>query len=71
MVAKVNAAMSAGAVVIFGVLNATYSLELGANSASPRSLGGITTSAFAYLLSERLLRRRGRARDGDAAHRRS
>jgi adenylate cyclase len=56
VVAKVNGAMWAGAVVLFGVLNTTYSLELGVNAAVTCVLGGVTTSAFSYLLSERLLR---------------
>lgn len=55
-VSKVNAAMWAGAVIVFGLLNTTFSLELGINVAVTIALGGITTSAIAYLIAERILR---------------
>lgn len=55
-VTKVVAVLWAGAVVLFGVINATFSLELGINVAITVALGGVTTCAIAYLLSERLLR---------------
>jgi adenylate cyclase len=54
--AVVNAVLWLGAVVIFGVLNSTYSGELGLAVATTTALGGITTTAIAYLLSERVLR---------------
>ncbi|MGZ5359050.1 MAG: adenylate/guanylate cyclase domain-containing protein [Solirubrobacterales bacterium] len=54
--AVLNAALWAGAIVVFGVLNATYSGELGFAVALTIALGGITTTAFSYLLSERVLR---------------
>lgn len=44
------------ATVVFGVLNATYSLEGGQRVAVTVALGGLTTCAFVYLLAERQLR---------------
>jgi adenylate cyclase len=52
----VNAVMWFGGVLIFGALNASYSAELGIIVAVTTVLGGITTCAVAYLLSERILR---------------
>jgi adenylate cyclase len=54
--AVTNAAFWAGAIAIFGVLNATYSGELGFAVLVTVALGGITTTAIAYLLAERVLR---------------
>ncbi len=42
--------------LVFGVLNATFSLEEGQRAAITVTLGGLTTCAFVYLLSERQLR---------------
>jgi len=44
------------AMVVFGVLNATYSLESGRRVAISVLLGGMTTCVFVYLLAERQLR---------------
>jgi adenylate cyclase len=44
------------AAALFGGLNATYSAELGVRVAVTVALGGLTTCAISYLLSERLLR---------------
>jgi len=44
------------AAVLFGVLNAFFSLELGERVALTIALAGLTTSAFVYLLAERQLR---------------
>jgi adenylate cyclase len=52
----VNAVLWIGATVIFGVLNTTYSGQLGVAVATTTALGGITTTAIVYLLSERVLR---------------
>ena len=52
----VNALLWLVAVAVFGALNATYDPELGLAVAITVALGGITTTAFAYLLSERVLR---------------
>ena len=52
----VNAVMWLLAVVVFGALNTTYSLQLGVTVAVTVVLGGVTTCAVAYLLSERMLR---------------
>ena len=54
--ALVNAVLWLAAVVIFGALNTSYDGELGVAVAITVALGGITTTAFAYLLSERVLR---------------
>jgi adenylate cyclase len=53
---QMNIALWAAAIVVFGTLNATYSVELGLAVAITVLLGGITTTAIAYLLSERVLR---------------
>ena len=53
---RVNATMWAGAAVVFGALNAAYSLSLGAVVAVTIVFGGLTTCALVYLFSERLLR---------------
>jgi adenylate cyclase len=55
-VTKVVAVLWGGAVVLFGILNAFFSIELAVNVALTVSLGGIATCAVAYLLAERLLR---------------
>jgi adenylate cyclase len=55
-IAVINAGLWAGAAVIFGILNATYSDDLGVAVAITVLLGGITTTAIAYLFSERVLR---------------
>jgi adenylate cyclase len=55
-VAKISGVLWGGAVVLFAVLNLTFSLEAAYNVAVTVALGGITTCAIAYLLSERLLR---------------
>ncbi len=44
------------AAVVFGILNATYDLESGRRVAVSVLLGGLTTCAFIYLLTERQLR---------------
>ncbi len=44
------------ATIVFGVLNATYSLEAGQRVAVTVALGGLTTCAVVYLLAERQLR---------------
>jgi len=54
--ALVNAVLWIAAVAIFGALNASYDGELGVAVAITVALGGITTTAFAYLFSERVLR---------------
>jgi adenylate cyclase len=54
--ATMNAVLWLGAVVIFGLLNTTYSGQLALAVATTTFLGGITTTAISYLLSERVLR---------------
>ena len=44
------------ATITFGVLNATFSFELGQRALITIALGGLTTCAFVYLLAERQLR---------------
>jgi adenylate cyclase len=44
------------AAFLFGALNTIYDLELGVRVAVTIALGGITTCAISYLLSERLIR---------------
>jgi adenylate cyclase len=44
------------AMIVFGVLNATYALETGRRVAVSVLLGGMTTCVFVYLLAERQLR---------------
>jgi adenylate cyclase len=65
-IAQVVAVMWGGATLVFGVLNATlFSLALGVIVGIVVFLGGTTTTAVAYLLSERLLRTvTGRALSG-------
>jgi len=46
----------AGAAVVFGVLDSSYSLTLGLRVAIAVALTGLSTAACAYLLTERLLR---------------
>jgi adenylate cyclase len=55
-IAMVAAVLWALAVAAFGVLNLTFDPLLGLGVALTVGLGGITTAAVAYLLSERLLR---------------
>jgi len=52
----VNAMMWFGGVLVFGALNSVYSIQLGLTVAVTTVLGGVTTCAVAYLLSERILR---------------
>ena len=54
--AYVSAVLWIGAVIVFGVLNAVYDSQLGLAVAITIGLGGITTTAITYLLSERVLR---------------
>ena len=54
--AAVNAVLWLVAVLVFGGLNASYDWQLGLAVSITVALGGITTTAFAYLLSERVLR---------------
>ncbi len=54
--AGVNAVLWLAAVPVFGGLNASYDWQLGLAVSITVALGGITTTAFAYLLSERVLR---------------
>ena len=68
--AVVNAVLWVGATVIFGALNASFSGELGVAVGTTTLLGGITTTAIAYLLSERVLRGATAAAMGAAAPRR-
>jgi adenylate cyclase len=53
---KVSAAMWLAGAVTFGVLNGLYSAGLGALVASTIVLGGATTCAIVYLMTERSLR---------------
>jgi len=56
-VASVHAILWAAAAVIFGVINlVAFDPELGERVAITVLLGGVTTSAIAYLLAERVLR---------------
>ncbi|MDP9228650.1 MAG: adenylate/guanylate cyclase domain-containing protein [Actinomycetota bacterium] len=52
----VNAVLWLVATVVFGILNASFSGQLGVAVAFTVALGGITTTGIAYLLSERVLR---------------
>src|SRR5918996_666193 len=52
----VNAVLWLAAIPLFGALNTAYDSELGLAVATTILLGGITTTAIAYLLSERVLR---------------
>jgi len=52
----VNAVLWFVGVLVFGALNSVYSPLLGATVAVTAVLGGVTTCAVAYLLSERILR---------------
>ncbi len=52
----VNAVLWFVAVFVFGAINLSYDPQLGLAVAITVALGGITTTAFAYLLSERVLR---------------
>src|SRR5215210_5367905 len=55
-IAGIHAFMWGGAAIFFGALNWTYSSELGQRVAMTVALGGITTCAVAYLVTERGLR---------------
>lgn len=52
----VNAVFWGLAAIVFGVLNATFSAELGGRVASTIAIAGLITCAVVYLVSERLLR---------------
>ena len=52
----VHAILWSTAAVLFGVLNWTYSAELGARVITTVLLGGLTTCAIAYLVTERQVR---------------
>jgi adenylate cyclase len=45
-----------GAALLFGLLNARYSAELGERVATTVAMGGVTTCALSYLLCERMMR---------------
>ncbi|MDQ6915610.1 MAG: adenylate/guanylate cyclase domain-containing protein, partial [Actinomycetota bacterium] len=53
---KVSAVMWLGGALVFGVLNARYSASLGALVAATVILGGATTCAVIYLVTDRVLR---------------
>jgi adenylate cyclase len=55
-IALVHAAMWSLAAAAFGILNVTFSGELGQRAAISIALAGVTTSAIAYLVAERELR---------------
>ncbi len=55
-IAQVQALEWLIAAVVFGILNATFSLELGQRAAITIALGGVTAAAVTYLVAERLLR---------------
>jgi adenylate cyclase len=52
----VSAGLWGLAIVVFGTLNATWSTALGVKVVLTVALGGVTTSAAAYLLAERIAR---------------
>ena len=52
----IQVALWSGAAVLFGALNATYAIDLATRVFATVLLTGVSTSAIAYLLSERLLR---------------
>ena len=54
--AIVNATLWLGAVIMFGAINLGYSGELALAVSTTALLGGITTTAIAYLMTERILR---------------
>ena len=54
--AKIHAALWAGALVIFSAVNATVSARAGWTVAFTTLLAGVMTSTIAYLLSEQLMR---------------
>jgi adenylate cyclase len=54
--ARMSAGFWLGAAVLFGLLNATFTLALGVQVVSTVLLGGVTTVSLAYLLAERILR---------------
>jgi adenylate cyclase len=55
-VVRVHAVLWGLAAVVFGALNWTYAPEVGQRVAMTIVLGGLTTCAVAYLLTERMLR---------------
>jgi len=55
-IARVQALEWLTAAVFFGILNATFSSELGTRAAMTIGLGGITAAAITYLVAERQLR---------------
>jgi adenylate cyclase len=56
-IVTVQMVLWAAAVVVFGLLNLRYSARLAVSVGETILLGGITTCALSYLLSERILRR--------------
>ena len=52
----ISATLWSAAAVVFGILNATWSAALAVTVAPTVLLGGVTTSATAYLLAERIAR---------------
>jgi adenylate cyclase len=57
LMARMSAGFWLGAAVLFGLLNATFTVALGIQVVSTVVLGGVTTVSLAYLLAERILRR--------------
>ncbi len=55
-IVRLHVAIWSLATIVFGLLNANYSLESGQRVAITVALGGLTTCAVAYLLAERQLR---------------
>jgi adenylate cyclase len=55
-IVRLHVILWGGAAVVFGVLNFTYAAELGLRVAMTIALGGLTTCATAYLVTERGLR---------------
>jgi adenylate cyclase len=56
LMARMSAGFWLGAAVLFGLLNATFTVALGIQVVSTVVLGGVTTVSLAYLLAERILR---------------
>ena len=54
--ARMSAGFWVGAAVLFGLLNASFTVPLGIQVLSTVLLGGVTTVSLAYLLAERVLR---------------
>ena len=55
-IAGIHAFLWGSGAIVFGIVNATFSGELGQRVATTLALGGLTTCAVAYLVSERGLR---------------